>query len=314
MSFVRIWRSGGYLTRGCMIVAFMGASLIVCSVVVAVGQLIGLVPDYSATQTAEARQTAAILALTPSATPQPTATQTTTPTPTSTHTPSPTMTPTHTLTPSATFTPSNTPTITPTFTASRTPTSTYTPSLTMTPTDTLTPSATFTPSNTPTITPTFTASRTPTSTLTRTVTATPPAVTPMSRTTFYAISAANLRSCPRTTTACAPVDRLSVGDTITVSGSIQGETVGGSFVWYVTERAGRTLYIHSSVVSKTRPASGGTSPSTGSGGQPSGPVVGPTQFTCPRNCTEAVNMGLTAQQAAACGLDRDGDGVACYGD
>jgi len=274
MSFVRIWRSGGYLTRGCMIVAFMGASLIVCSVVVAVGQLIGLVPDYSATQTAEARQTAAILALTPSATPQPTATQTTTPTPTSTHTPSPTMTPTHTLT----------------------------------------PSATFTPSNTPTITPTFTASRTPTSTLTRTVTATPPAVTPMSRTTFYAISAANLRSCPRTTTACAPVDRLSVGDTITVSGSIQGETVGGSFVWYVTERAGRTLYIHSSVVSKTRPASGGTSPSTGSGGQPSGPVVGPTQFTCPRNCTEAVNMGLTAQQAAACGLDRDGDGVACYGD
>lgn len=274
MSFVRIWRSGGCFTRGCMIVAFMGASLIVCSVVVVFGQLIGLVPDYSATQTAEARQTAAILALTPSATPQPTATQTTTPTPTSTHTPSPTMTPTHTLT----------------------------------------PSATFTPSNTPTITPTFTASRTPTSTLTRTMTATPPAVTPMSRTTFYAIGAANLRSCPRTTTACAPVDRLSVGDTITVSGSIQGETVGGSFVWYVTERAGRTLYIHSSVVSKTRPASGGTSPSTGSGGQPSGPVVGPTQFTCPRNCTEAVNMGLTAQQAAACGLDRDGDGVACYGD
>lgn len=42
-------------------------------------------------------------------------------------------------------------------------------------------------------------------------------------------------------------------------------------------------------------------------------ISGP-QITCPTNCTEAVAMNITAQQAAACGLDRDGDGVACYGD
>jgi hypothetical protein len=38
-------------------------------------------------------------------------------------------------------------------------------------------------------------------------------------------------------------------------------------------------------------------------------------FVCPRNCDGAVAMGLSAQQAASCpGLDRDKDGVACYGD
>ncbi len=36
---------------------------------------------------------------------------------------------------------------------------------------------------------------------------------------------------------------------------------------------------------------------------------------CPANCTEAVALGWTARQAARCShLDRDGDGVACYGD
>ena len=35
----------------------------------------------------------------------------------------------------------------------------------------------------------------------------------------------------------------------------------------------------------------------------------------PQNCTEARAMGLTAQQAAQWShLDRDSDGVACYGD
>lgn len=34
----------------------------------------------------------------------------------------------------------------------------------------------------------------------------------------------------------------------------------------------------------------------------------------PKNCKTAVGQGLTAQQSAAEGLDRDGDGVACYGD
>lgn len=35
---------------------------------------------------------------------------------------------------------------------------------------------------------------------------------------------------------------------------------------------------------------------------------------CPSNCTQARAWGVSAYEAAACGLDRDGDGVACYGD
>ena len=42
------------------------------------------------------------------------------------------------------------------------------------------------------------------------------------------------------------------------------------------------------------------------------PVTG---LSCPANCDEAVALGWTEQQAGQCSnLDRDGDGVACYGD
>lgn len=45
------------------------------------------------------------------------------------------------------------------------------------------------------------------------------------------------------------------------------------------------------------------------------PAVEVVQETRPANCDEAVAMGLTAAQAAQWShLDRDGDGVACYGD
>lgn len=40
----------------------------------------------------------------------------------------------------------------------------------------------------------------------------------------------------------------------------------------------------------------------------------PQSFICPRNCTEARQRGVSAFRAAQCGLDADGDGVACYGD
>jgi hypothetical protein len=39
-----------------------------------------------------------------------------------------------------------------------------------------------------------------------------------------------------------------------------------------------------------------------------------TRFVCPRTCKEAVARGVSAKQSALCGLDRDRDGVACYGD
>lgn len=37
-------------------------------------------------------------------------------------------------------------------------------------------------------------------------------------------------------------------------------------------------------------------------------------FVCPASCEEVQSMGLSAEAAARCGLDEDGDGVACYGD
>lgn len=37
-------------------------------------------------------------------------------------------------------------------------------------------------------------------------------------------------------------------------------------------------------------------------------------FVCPSSCEEVQSMGLSAEAAARCGLDEDGDGVACYGD
>lgn len=40
-----------------------------------------------------------------------------------------------------------------------------------------------------------------------------------------------------------------------------------------------------------------------------------TALTCPKNCAEAVALAWTEKQAGQCSnLDRDGDGVACYGD
>ena len=41
----------------------------------------------------------------------------------------------------------------------------------------------------------------------------------------------------------------------------------------------------------------------------------PASQVCPRNCSTAVAAGMSAQEAGRCPkLDRDKDGVACYGD
>ena len=90
--FVRMWQNGGCLTRGCMLIATVGAVLIICGIFSIFGQAVGLLPDVNATRTTEAKNkqstqqaqaaTAAILALTPSGTPTPTRTPTLTFTPT----------------------------------------------------------------------------------------------------------------------------------------------------------------------------------------------------------------------------------------
>lgn len=151
-----------------------------------------------------------------------------------------------------------------------------------------------------------------------------PTKTQVTEKTYYATARANVRPCPEL--SCAPLGQVNAGDKVTVTGATTGEAVAGNSQWFETSFGGRTAYIHSSVVTEDRPAppapsSEGRETSTktsdsGTSGKPNtGPVTGPTTFTCPRNCEQAIQMGLTAEQAGQCpNLDRDKDGVACYGD
>ncbi len=166
-----------------------------------------------------------------------------------------------------------------------------------------------------------TATARPRATATKTESSTKTRVTEK---TYYATVRAHVRPCPEL--SCAPLGQVNAGDKVTVTGATTGEAVAGNSQWFQTSFGGRTAYIHSSVVTEDRPAppapssegqetSPKTSDSGASGKLDTGPVTGPTTFTCPRNCEQAIQMGLTAEQAGQCpNLDRDKDGVACYGD
>lgn len=185
------------------------------------------------------------------------------------------------------------------------------PTLTLAPTLTKIPTLTATP--TPTATSTVTVR--PTSTKTPTLTATPKQTVARD---YTVLNFANMRSC--STTSCSVVAGLPGGTVVSVIGSEDGASVSGSTQWYsVRLRDGRTGYVHSSLVREGIIFVAATSaPAGGSGAgaaNTSVPPAGPTSFVCPRNCEGAVAMGLSPQQAATCpGLDRDKDGVACYGD
>jgi hypothetical protein len=184
------------------------------------------------------------------------------------------------------------------------PTDTITPSVTPSPTITHTPSITPSATVTPTASTTNTPAPLPTSR--PSATAQPPTAAPAQ--TYYVTGEyARIRNC--STTDCEQVNLISNGQTVQVVGEVQGEFANGSSLWYLLADGN---YVHSSTVSDTAPVqaqSNNTSSSgTGSGGGSGG-------FTnAPGNCATAVAAGLTAQQAAQAGLDRDNDGVACYGD
>lgn len=188
------------------------------------------------------------------------------------------------------------------WTKTPTPTITYTPSVTNTPLPTNT--ATATSSNTPPTSNTLWDTNTPAPVL---------AMTRIADDTFYAVTeGARARACPQLT--CDVVVTLAYGDDLTVIGSIAGDTVSGDNRWWIADGGGRTVYIHSSLMSRTRPAQQQAAPpvsgsgSTGSGAAPSVPR--------PRYCATAVAMGYGAAQIAQTWphLDRDKDGVACYGE
>ena len=66
-------------------------------------------------------------------------------------------------------------------------------------------------------------------------------------------SSARVRACPRMN--CGVISTLEPGAEIQSSAWVDGERVGGVSQWLKFNRKGRTAYIHSSVLSSTRPAS-----------------------------------------------------------
>lgn len=180
-------------------------------------------------------------------------------------------------------------------TPSSTPTSTSTPTDTHTPTRTFTSTETDIPTRTATATNSLEPTDTPPATNTTTPTIVPSStIKSVENTTRYTTQQINVRSGPSVT--FDRIGSLPAGYKLTVLGEQDG--------WYQIEFANGVGWVAGEYTSTNAP-----SPSNSGG-----PIVGPTQFTCPSNCTDAIAMGLTAEQAAACGLDRDGDGVACYGE
>ena len=129
---------------------------------------------------------------------------------------------------------------------------------------------------------------------------------------FYSTGNINVRDCAET--SCGIATTLSTNQRVDVLGTVNGQEVNaGNDVWYVIEWDGEAAYIYSTLLTSQETVV--NSGSSGGGVNSSSPAAGSTSFVCPRNCADAVAMGLSAQQAATCSnLDRDNDGVACYGD
>lgn len=188
------------------------------------------------------------------------------------------------------------------------------PTVAVLPSVTSTSGPTFTPSLTETAAPSVTITDTPAAVAQTAIAATPQpglAMT-MEPETYYLVSETNVRSCPQTD--CARLTTLLGGMPITVMGVVNGEEVNErNWIWYLVDYQGETGYVYSERASLTPPTPRPTSAPAQQQQVQSSPVSQP-QAARPRNCSTAVAMGLSAEQAAAAGLDRDGDGVACYGD
>lgn len=137
-------------------------------------------------------------------------------------------------------------------------------------------------------------------------------VTAISSILYYVRSNANARTCPDT--ECESLGLFQAGEYIGVDGVASGTGINGNRRWYRTQYLGQTVYIHDSLVIEGALVAAPQSQapqvrSDAPAQQPAAPG-----FTCPSNCDGARAMGLSAEQAATCpGLDRDNDGVACYG-
>jgi hypothetical protein len=237
--YIRMWQSGGCLTRGCMLVAAAGALLIVCSIFALIGQTVGILPDINATRTAQAANTQAVqqaqvtevalLALTASAQP----TSTSTPTTTFTATITPTATPPSTVRAAQVIEGTGTTQADQTQTAQFIATATAMAAL---PTNTSVPTNTSAPptlSPTPPPSPTLDWRNAPT-------------------TTYFVTSLmANVRSCA--STQCPAVTQVEYRTPISVVELVSGESLGGDVSWLHINLGASDGYIHNSVASLNEP-------------------------------------------------------------
>jgi uncharacterized protein YgiM (DUF1202 family) len=139
------------------------------------------------------------------------------------------------------------------------------------------------------------------------------------RHTRYATANVNSRECAGT--QCRKVGSIVRGESFEVTG--QGTAPDGK-VWYSLVHNGQTMWVIGEYTSTERPAIQPTQapaaqppPAQEPPAQQPPPVVDVcSQYARPSNCDTAVTYGLSAAQVAACWphLDRDHDGVACYGD
>lgn len=119
---------------------------------------------------------------------------------------------------------------------------------------------------------------------------------------------ATIKACPALQEECRGEVIIS-GESVMILGEIEGEAWLGSRRWYYGLYEGTYGFMHSAFVTPDRERPTPTprvSPPNSSGAASS---------VRPANCDEAVAMGLSPQEAARWPhLDKDNDGVACYGD
>src|SRR5690606_11450954 len=128
--------------------------------------------------------------------------------------------------------------------------------------------------------------------------------------TYYVNSnggSVNGRSC--SSTECSIVTSFAVGSQVDVVGREQGQSVSGSTLWRIVNYNGQSVYVHSSLLSTSRPAPVQPAQLVQPTQQPQiqstvppVPVIpaASSGFTCPSNCDGARAMGLSPEQAATC--------------
>jgi hypothetical protein len=125
--------------------------------------------------------------------------------------------------------------------------------------------------------------------------------------TLYTTTRINARDCP-SASECPVLFAIPAGTAVTGIERVEGENMLGSAVWWRVRYDGDEVYIHSTLLTADAPIPPTPVPTAD-------PAVAATTIPRPGNCSTAVAMGLSAEQAAQWShLDGDDDGVACYGD